>query len=144
MGNTNVDISKLEADLTSEEGRKRSAYRDSLGYWSIGIGRCIDDRSGGGLSDLEIDFLFQNDVNSHMADLYAALPWVRDLSEPRQRALCNMAFQMGVAGLCKFHGMLMALQAHKWQDAVDDAMASLWAKQTPNRAKLVTALFLQD
>lgn len=144
MANTNIDIKKLEADLTGEEGRRRCAYRDSLGIWTIGIGRNIDEAHGGGLSDLEIDFLFQNDINKKMAALYIQLPWIRKLSEPRQRALMNMAFQMGIVGLCKFTGTLAALEAGQWQTAVDHAMDSLWARQTPNRAKLVTALFLQD
>jgi lysozyme len=39
--------------LTREEGKRRSAYQDHLGYWTIGVGRLIDARKGGGLSDEE-------------------------------------------------------------------------------------------
>jgi lysozyme len=52
----------LIAELRRDEGVDRSAYQDHLGFWTIGVGRLIDRRKGGGLSDEEIDYLLQNDV----------------------------------------------------------------------------------
>ena len=43
--------------LRRDEGRVRHAYQDHLGYWTIGVGRLIDQRKGGGLSEDEIDYL---------------------------------------------------------------------------------------
>lgn len=39
---------KLTAQLRRDEGEKLYAYQDTLGYWTIGIGRLIDRRRGGG------------------------------------------------------------------------------------------------
>ena len=43
-------------DLIKEhEGVVKHAYQDSRGYWTIGVGRLIDEKLKGGLSDDEID-----------------------------------------------------------------------------------------
>ena len=40
----------LPAKLRREEGSRPHAYQDHLGFWTIGVGRLIDVRKGGGLS----------------------------------------------------------------------------------------------
>ena len=140
----NVDLTKLEADLTAEEGRKNRTYYDGLGFVTGGIGHLLDPRKGGTLPDKVIDLLFQMDVDEKLNEFFVRIPWAANLSEPRQRALVNMAFQMGVDGVLKFENMLRCLQAGEWEAAVSAAKDSAWATQTPNRCNLVTSLFLQD
>ena len=53
----------------------------------------------------------------------------------RQTILISMAYQLGVNGLAGFKNMLAALKAERWQEAEVHALDSLWAKQTPARAK---------
>ena len=43
--------------LIAEEGEKLSAYQDSMGFWTIGVGRLIDARKGGGISQEESRYL---------------------------------------------------------------------------------------
>jgi len=57
-----------------------------------------------------------------------------------RRALLNMAYQLGVSGLLNFSKMLTALQAGDREEAAREALDSLWAKQTPNRARRVALL----
>ena len=140
----NVNLQKLEIDLTAEEGRKNNTYYDNLGFVTGGIGHLLDPRKGGRLPDKVIDLLFQLDVDEKLNEIFVRIPWAADLSEPRQRALVNMAFQMGVEGVLKFENMLRCLQAKEWEAAVSAAKDSAWATQTPNRCNLVTSLFLQD
>src|SRR3546814_15181122 len=45
--------------LNREEGRIPHAYPDSLGYWTIGVGRLIDKRKGGRLTNVETDMLLE-------------------------------------------------------------------------------------
>ena len=35
-------MTQLEQLVIGHEGKKKSAYQDSLGYWTIGVGRLID------------------------------------------------------------------------------------------------------
>ncbi len=125
----------LAQQIEREEGRRRSAYQDNLGYWTIGAGRLIDERKGGGLSDDEIDYLLANDIKAKIAEVLAALPWFDRLNEPRQAALIGMAFQMGTAGLLGFKNTLAAIRDEHFELAGTLMLKSTWATQTPERAK---------
>ena len=46
-----------------------------------------------------------------------------------------MAFQMGVDGLLGFKNTLAMIQSGRYSDAAKGMLSSLWAKQTPARAK---------
>ena len=133
-------VTNLEEQLRLDEGEKLSAYQDHLGYWTIGIGRLIDARKGGGITHDEARYLLKNRVDDKLANLSKALPWFVSKPEPVQRALANMAYQMGVDGLLSFKNTLALIEAGEYDKAATMAMQSLWARQTPNRAKRVTDL----
>lgn len=147
------EITRLAIEhLEDEEGRVPHAYQDHLGYWTIGIGRLIDKRKGGRLTDDEIDLLLANDVARKTAQLAAdpdtKAAWERVKGDPaRAVALISMAFQMGVgaagqddAGLSGFDRTLAFIAGGRFADAADNMLASLWARQTPARAKRVAAM----
>lgn len=121
--------------LRSEEGEVLHAYQDSLGFWTIGVGRLIDKRKGGGISPKESDYLLQNDIENIRLSLAVALPWYDDLDDARKAVIVSMAFQMGVAGLMGFKNTLAMIERGEYEAAADGMMNSLWAKQTPSRAK---------
>lgn len=124
----------LAAMLEAEEGRKRSAYQDHLGYWTIGVGRLIDARRGGGLTDDEIDYLLANDIKRKTEEVAKALPWISSLNGARQAVLIGMAFQLGTDGLLAFKNTLGKIQAGDFKGAADNMLMSKWATQTPARA----------
>lgn len=129
---------KLRKQLEGDEGRKKCVYKDSEGYDTIGIGRLVDSRKpGAGLRDHEIDMLFENDVVERELDLARRLPFVLGLDEARRAAVTNMSFQLGVDGLLAFKRMLAALRDGRYAEAETHALDSLWAKQTPERARRV-------
>jgi lysozyme len=125
----------LMEQLVLDEGKVPHAYTDSLGFLTIGVGRLIDKKRGGGLSDDEIFYLLSNDVTKKYNHLVAELPWIVLLDEVRQATLVNMAFQLGVEGLLKFTNTLAMIKAGNFEDASKGMLKSLWARQTPNRAK---------
>lgn len=120
--------------LIREEGSIPHAYKDSLGYLTIGVGRLIDARKGGHLSDDEIDYLLDNDISRIRFELAEALPWMDQLDEPRAAVLIGMAFQMGTDGLLKFVNTLACVRYGQYEDAANGMLASKWARQTPERA----------
>ena len=120
--------------LLRDEGFRRSAYQDHLGYWTIGVGRLIDARKGGGISREEAFFLLENDVNSKETELRAHFPPFSTLDRVRKAVLLSMAFQMGVMGLMAFRNTLRAVEERRWNDAAEGMLGSLWARQTPGRA----------
>ena len=124
----------LKSQLLRDEGVVRHAYEDSLGFTTIGVGRLIDFRRGGGLRDGEIDFLLGNDIEEKTAQVLAALPWASKLSETRRAVLINMAFQLGINGLLKFKRALGSIEDGQYSEAAMEMLDSTWAKQTPARA----------
>ena len=124
----------LAQQIEREEGRSGSAYADSLGFWTIGVGRLIDARKGGILSNDEIDYLLANDIKAKTAEVRAALPWFDNLNEPRQAVLIGMAFQLGTQGLLGFTQTLAAIRDEHFEHAAQLMLDSKWARQTVLRA----------
>lgn len=121
--------------LRAEEGEVLSEYKDHLGYSTIGIGRLIDKRKGGGITSEEAAYLLANDVKKVTTQLDKRLPWWTKLDEARKGVLINMAFQMGIDGLLGFKNTLAMIQSGNYSGAAAGMLNSLWAKQTPARAK---------
>lgn len=91
--------------ITLHEGRRNRPYRDSRGFWTVGVGHLITKAPelppawNRTLSDVETDTLLQSDVEAHTADLHKALPWVAPWvsSQPARHAvLVDMAFNLGL------------------------------------------------
>jgi lysozyme len=135
-----MDINKLTADLKSDEGFVPHAYQDTMGLWTIGYGTLIDKRRGGRISQAAAEFMLSEAINAKWAELTKALPWLKNHPEHVQRALANMAYQMGVPGLLRFKTTLSLVEQKRYNEAATQAMTSLWAKQTPKRAERVTDL----
>ena len=135
---------ELKAQLAYEEGKKLTKYKCTEGHWTIGIGHNLDAKPKmrgwvipDTITDKECDAIFTVDVQDTVEAMAKAYPNIKVLAPARRDALLNMAFQMGSSGVMKFKGMLKALDNQEWKKAEQEALDSLWAKQTPNRAKRV-------
>jgi lysozyme len=106
-----------------------------MGWTTIGVGRLIDARRGGRLSADEVNYLLKNDVSRVRQQVADRLPWVAQLDEIRRAVLHNMAFQLGVNGLCNFVRTLALVKAGDYAGAAAEMLDSAWAKQTPERAQ---------
>ncbi len=124
----------LEDLLMREEGFVPYAYRDSLGYWTIGYGKLID-KQGGGITEDEGLYLLRNEVERQFKALRNSIPWIEQLDETRKTVLQAMAFQLGVAGLLSFKKTLAAVQTGDYAMAAKGMRGSKWAQQTPGRAE---------
>lgn len=130
----------LRADLIRDEGCILHVYEDHLGFKTLGVGRLVDKRRGGGITEAEAMYLLDNDIARVSRALNARLPQFRLYPEIVRRALLNMAFQLGVSGLLAFKNMIAALDREDYQAAATAALDSRWATQTPARAQRTAAL----
>ena len=152
MGLAKVNLDGLLETLRLDEGWRKYIYDDAngdpivpgytvVGHPTIGHGLCVE--RGRGELPLEIGELWlKHAVEARWKALVARLPWVEDQPVEVQLALGNMAYQLGVEGLCGFKRMLAALEAGDREMAAKHALNSKWAKQVPARAQRVSASIL--
>jgi len=138
---------ELIAQLRRHEGLRLFVYRCPTGHRTIGFGHNLDanplsaeERRATGYRDGVIsaagaDWLLQRDVERIAKGLSERLPWLANLDAARRDALVNMAFQLGVAGLCSWKTTLNLLRAGQFGMAAGRMEGTLWARQTPARAK---------
>lgn len=126
-------MESLEEMLIRHEGMILHAYQDSLGFWSIGVGRLIDKRRGGGISEAEARYLLKNDIQE-VAQAARQFPWYDRLNNPRKQVVLCMIFNLGINGFLTFRKMIQALERGNYAEAAKEMMASRWARQVGKRA----------
>lgn len=130
-----MTITNLRDQLKRDEGTVLTEYKDHLGYSTIGTGRLIDKRKGGGITQAEADYLLDNDIAKVVQGVRSRLPWTVKLDEVRRGVLANMAFQMGIDGLTGFKNTLAMVERGDYAGAAAGMLNSKWATQTPARAQ---------
>ena len=133
----------LQKVLKFEEGLRLTPYICSEGYLTAGFGTKISNLKGLDPKDFPIKFtpdiaeqFLQNDVASMEAALARSSKGkiFAKLDLDRRAIILSMVYQMGVSGVTKFPAMWRALDAQNWEEAGKEALDSVWASQTPERA----------
>lgn len=117
--------------IIRHEGIRAKPYRDSLGVLTIGVGRNLEK----GLSEDEIFYLLNNDINNAKYEVNKNFPWVLGLDEARLNVIYNMCFQLGINRLSLFRKMLAACRDGDYETAADEMLNSMWHKQTGKRCE---------
>lgn len=71
----------------------------------------------------------------YIAERLSSYDWYLDSPDDVRDVLVEMAYQLGVSGLLKFKKTLKLITDRKYMEASVEMLDSLWARQTPNRAK---------
>jgi lysozyme len=129
---------ELISMLKQHEGVETHAYKCSESKTTIGVGRNIDKNGGLGLSDDEVDYLLQNDIDRVVVELDSEYDWFSDLDEVRQDAMIDISFNLGQTRLRGFKNALSAMAEGDWDEAADQFMDSRWSGQVGDRAKNLT------
>lgn len=127
-----ASMSQLQKQLILHEGCDLKPYKDSLGTLTIGVGRNLQAR---GINTDEALMLLRNDISATITAVRKEMPWTVALDDVRQRVLCDMAFNMGIAGLLEFKQTLAAVKAGDYGKAADMMLDSRWASQVGERAR---------
>lgn len=123
------------AMLTRHEGTRKTVYRDSRGYWTIGVGFLVDPSvPGAGLTDEEIKAVLTIRVDAVYDELIVREPWIANLSSNRMAVLLDMAYNLGEAHLESFKNTLAFIKNGDYNQAAMGMLNSLWAKQVGARA----------
>jgi lysozyme len=134
-------------NIGNDEGFVAHVYKCSEGFDTIGKGYNLSQNPlkltgfeikefrHKGISEATATYLLNRYVEQIEKSLHDKIEWFGKLNEARQGVLINMAYQMGVGGLLKFHDTLDYIQHGSFDLAAAEMLDSKWARQTPARAK---------
>ena len=124
---------KLLEMLKRHEGVRSKVYLCSAGYETIGVGRNIS-KSGMGLSDDEVDYLLQNDIERVIKELSAEYRWFNSLDDVRKDAMIDISFNLGATRLRGFRRALAAMEVADYKMAAKEFLDSKWSRDVKGRA----------
>ena len=125
-------MKELVEKIKKHEGFVEHIYDDSLGNPTIGYGFAIKDL----ILDEDIaEEILVRKLERLKDNANRRFNWLRDMPFDVQEVVLNMCYQLGITGFSKFRKAISAMQENDWEEAADEMLDSLWAKQTPNRAK---------
>ena len=138
-------MEKLIEMLKRHEGEVKTngrhlAYKCPAGYWTIGMGRNIDPENGIGLSDDEVQYLLENDIERVIKELSSEYPWFNGLDDVRKDAIIDIGFNLGATKLRGFRRALTAMEEADYNAASDEFLDSKWARQVGSRSVELTEM----
>lgn len=129
-------MKNLVENIKLSEGFKSRVYQCTQGYDTIGFGFAIKDLV---MSKAVADLILEEKLEDLVARLSSYDFFINSPDEIRE-VLAEMAYQMGVGGLLKFKKTLKMVADRDYRQASVEMLDSLWAKQTPNRAKRLASI----
>ena len=119
-------------DIKKHEGFRARVYQCTEGYDTIGYGFAIKDL------DIEEDIgemILIRKLEKLQKRIASTFGWFFNSPEEVKDVVTNMCYQLGVSGFSRFKKTIYLLETEQYQEASIEVLDSLWAKQTPNRAK---------
>tara|TARA_R100000900_G_scaffold32649_1_gene26322 strand:+ start:22 stop:435 length:414 start_codon:yes stop_codon:yes gene_type:complete len=118
--------------IKEHEGYVGIVYKDSLGIDTIGYGFAIKDLE----LDKDIcDIILERKLHNLEDSVNLKFSWFMYMPQEIKNVVLEMCYQLGVNGFSKFKKTISFLQDRQFEEASVEMLDSLWAKQTPNRAK---------
>jgi lysozyme len=136
-----IAIERIIDRLVDDEGEVLHAYEDHRGFITIGVGRLIDRKRGGGITRDESRYLLANDIRKWIA-IAGQWGWFEALSWPRQGVIICMLHQLGARGVANFGKMIAALARSDFETAADEMLDSAWHRdpKTQKRCELMAQI----
>lgn len=141
-------MTDVEAMIIAQEGTgpivngRFMPYKDSVGKWTIGYGRCIEDV---GISPEEARILLKSDLMIAVNDARRLCSFFDELSRPRQLVLISMAYNMGYSRYAKWVDFWDAVHQRDWNSAADEILDSDAAREdAPTRYAQLARMMRSD
>ena len=125
-------MSNLIDSIKKHEGYVGIVYKDSLGIDTIGYGFAIKDLE---LDEDICEIILERKLHNLIDRLLLKFGWFKYMPPEIKDIVTEMCYQLGVTGFSKFKKTIAYLQNKQWEEASVEMLDSLWARQTPNRAK---------
>ena len=130
------ELQDIVDDIKKHEGFEPKVYECTEGYETIGYGFAIKDL----VIDKDVaDLILMKKLHILLQRIIVAFPWFKDIDEIAKKVVINMCYQLGIRGFSFFKKTIYYLETEQYEEASMEEFDSLWAKQTPNRAKELSA-----
>lgn len=117
-------------------------YLDSVGKWTIGYGRCIQDI---GISEDEAEVMLKSDLAVAANDARRLCSIYDELTRPRQLVLVSMALNLGYVRYAKWVHFWDAIHRKDWNGAADQILDSKAAREdAPARYRQLARMMRDD
>ena len=126
------ELTDIVKDIKKHEVFEPKVYKCTEGYYTIGYGFAIKDLV---LDEDIADLILMKKLHKLLQRILIAFPWFKDVDDTAKGVIVNMCYQLGLSGFSKFKKTIYLLETEQYEDASVEMLDSLWAKQTPNRAK---------
>ena len=117
--------------IALEEGFRGRMYKCPADKWTIGYGFNLEALD----MPEEVAQFWLSVLVKDTEETLDMLGWYGGLNEARRLAVTDMAYQIGVRGLCGFRRMAACLADKDYETAAIELLDSKYARQTPARAK---------
>ena len=124
-----MDILK---EIKKHEGFRSKVYKCTEGYDTIGYGFAIKDLE---MDENIAELILMKKIKKLLERIIKTFSWFKDSPKEIQYVVTNMCYQLGLKGFSKFKKTIYLLETEQYEEASIEMLDSLWAKQTPNRAK---------
>lgn len=136
--------------ISKHEGNRMTAYRDTRGFLTIGRGFNLDApnamaicyaaginyaavRAGCSITLAESDAIFESQYSLVAAEARKIFPEIDTYPEGAAAVICDMLFELGLAGFEAFKVTIAAFRAKDWPAAIAGIQDSALDRQVPAR-----------
>jgi GH24 family phage-related lysozyme (muramidase) len=132
------------------EGLRLKRYQDTRGFWTIGRGFNLEGAgaravcaaarvdyaavmAGAAITLDQAAAIFDSQYQAVAREARAAIPGIDGDPDNAGAVVCDMIFELGLAGFLAFHHAIAGILARNWPAAIAAMQASTWAHQVPSR-----------
>ena len=118
--------------IKEHEGFRSTVYQCTQGYDTIGYGFAIKDLE---LTEEIAEQILIQKLSKLESKVRKKFDWYMYLPQEGKDVIINLCYQLGINGFSKFKKTIYLLETEQYKEASVEMLDSLWAKQTPRRAK---------
>lgn len=140
---SSAPLTNLERILIADEGKKYSPYKDTKGYWTIGVGRFIGKNLESlVLSERIVMMMLEEDIakaTNIVIRIFGLAVW-DSWAGARRDAITSLVFNMGEGneekGFLSFRNTIRAIRENKWEEAARNVLNSKWSKDVDPKQRV--------
>lgn len=140
-----IELTELEKRIITEEDILTTAYQDTKGVWTIGVGHTSGVVEGQKIDVITAIRYLRKDILEAKKNCVKIFKNFKDLSDIRQECLINMSFNLGYNRLSNFKKTIKFIEEKRYDRAGLEMLNSKWHREdVKKRAARIAEEFADD